>query len=248
MNILITGASDGIGLEVAKILAAKGNSITLVARRKERLEEAAAFLYGTGHQVIVTDLTKSEDVSMLAENIATSAYDVLINNAGVGMYGRFTEMKLEEQLQMLNLNITALTALSHTYLRHAKKGDALINVSSVVGTTSYPGAATYAASKAYVTSLSESLWQEYKDKGVYVCSFCPGATYTNFHSVAGGASENFSNYIMQIPQQVAQELVRALEQRKHPVVVSGALNRSMLLAQKILSRKIVLCIMARFKQ
>lgn len=247
MNILITGGSYGIGLEVAKILAAQHTTITLVARSKDKLEQAVRLLPGNGHRSIVADLTRSEDVAIVQQDIETISYDVLINNAGVGMYGRFTEMKLDEQLQMLSLNITALTALSHTYIRHAKRGDALINISSVVGTTSYPGAATYAASKAYVTSLSESLWQEYKDRGVYVVSFCPGATYTNFHSVAGGAAENFSNYIMQTPQQVAKELVRALEQRKYPTVVSGALNRFMILAQKIVRRRTVLRIMARFR-
>lgn len=246
MNILITGASDGIGLEIAKILAEQHNKITLVARRKDVLERAATLLYGDSHAIIVADLTDPEDLHALQQSIVTNAYDVLINNAGAGMYGMFTEMPLVEQLQMLRLNILALTELSYTYLRYAKRGDALVNVSSIVGTTSYPRAAVYAASKAYVTSLSESLWQEYKDAGIYVGAFCPGATVTNFHAVAGGATERFPSYIMQTPQQVAHELVHALERRNNPLVVSGFMNRCMVFAQKFLSKKLVLSIMAGF--
>ena len=166
MKILITGASDGIGLEVAKILAAKGNEITLVARNKDKLEKAAASLKGTRHQVIVADLGKKDNVDALKENIEANKYGVFINNAGIAMYGRFTNMPLSEQVNMINLNIVALTALSYFYLQHAKKGDALVNLSSTLGTSSFPGLATYSATKAYVTNFSDSLWWENKDRGI----------------------------------------------------------------------------------
>jgi len=246
MKILITGASEGIGLEIAKNLASKNNEITLVARSKENLEKAINSLQGKGHEVIVADLSKREDVDGLKQKIENNNYDVFINNAGVGMYGKFTEMPLADQVKMMNLNITALTVLSYFYLSTAKKGDALVNIASTLGTTSYPGGAVYAASKAFVTSLSESLWWEYKNKGIYVLGFCPGATYTNFHHVAGGDKDSFPKFAMQSPQQVVNELVRALENKKKPKVISGGINRFMVFVQKMMSRKMVMNMMAGF--
>ncbi len=120
-----------------------------------------------GHRSIVADLSKKEDVDALKADIELHKYDVFVNNAGFGMYGRFTEMPLAEQEKMMSLNINAVTVLSYFYLSNAKKGDALINVASTLGTTSFAGAAVYSATKAYVTSLSESLWWEYKNKGIY---------------------------------------------------------------------------------
>jgi uncharacterized protein len=245
-KILITGASDGIGLDVAKILAAKNNEITLLARDKDKLLKAVGSLPGKGHRVIVADLSKKEEVDALKANIDADKYDVLINNAGVGMYGRFTGMPLRDQVKMMNLNITALTVLSYFYLSQAKKGDALVNVASNLGNTSYPGAAVYAATKAYVINFSESLWWENKKKGVYVLGVCPGATYTNFHNVAGGDKESFPKFVMQTSQQVANELVRALEKRNKPKMVTGGMNRFMVSFQKLMSRKSVVSMMASF--
>jgi short-subunit dehydrogenase len=246
MKILITGASDGIGLEVAKILAAKNNEITLVARNKEKLEKAMASLQGKGHQIIVADLSKKDEVDALKEQIGIHKYEVFINNAGVGMYGRFTEMPLSDQVKMMNLNITALTALSYFYLSQAKQGDALVNVASTLGITSYAGAAVYSASKAYVSVFSESLWWEYKKKGIYVLAVCPGATYTNFHEVSGGSKDSFPKFVMQSPEQVANKLVSGLSKRRKPRIVSGGMNRVMLFFQKLMSRKMTVNMMAGF--
>lgn len=243
---MITGASDGIGMEVAIMLAAKSNEITLVARSKEKLEKVASTLSGSGHRIITADLSKRDEVDKLKEDMEANRYDALINNAGVGMYGRFTEMPLHEQVKMMNLNITALTALSYFYLSQAKNGDALVNVASNLGNTSYPGAAVYAATKAYVINFSESLWWENKKRGIYVVGVCPGATYTNFHNVAGGDKESFPKFVMQTSQQVAHELVRALEKRSKPKVVTGGMNRFMVFFQKLMSRKMVVNMMASF--
>ncbi len=246
MKILITGASDGIGLETARDLSAKNNFLTLVARNKEKLEKALTSLEGTGHKIIVADLSKREDVDALKERIELEKYDVFINNAGVGMYGRFTEMPLTDQVKMMTLNMTALTVLSYFYLSQAKKGDALVNIASTLGTTTYPGAAVYAATKAYVTSFSESLWWEYKSKGVYILGFCPGATYTNFHEISGGSKDSFPKFTLQMPSQVAIEITRALHKRNKPRVYAGALNRFMVFFQKFMSRKMVISMMASF--
>lgn len=246
MKILITGASDGIGLEAAKQFAAKNDQVTLVARNREKLEKAMASLPGKGHQLIVADLSKKADVDSLKEKIEAEKFDVLINNAGIGMYGRFTEMPMSEQVSMMNLNMTALTVLSYFYLSRAEKGNALINIASFLGSTSYPGAAVYAATKAYVTNFSESLWWEYGSKGVYVLGFCPGATYTNFHNTSGGDKDSFPKFIMQKPEQVVKEMIRALERRKKPKVVSGGINRLLLGFQKLMSRRSVVNMMAGF--
>lgn len=244
-QIMITGASDGIGLEVAKLLA-RDNHLTLVARNKEKLEKALSSLKGNGHELIVADLSVKEHVYRVKEKIETGHFDVLINNAGVGMYGRFTEIPLLEQMKMLDLNITSLTGLSYSFLKHARSGDALINTASTLGTTSYAGGAVYAASKAYVTNLSESLWWEYRSKGILVLGFSPGATYTNFHNSAGGDKESFPKFVMQSPQDVAKEMVAALRKRSGPKVVSGGMNRAMLFFQRFMSRRMVVKMMAGF--
>jgi len=246
MKILITGASEGIGLETAKLLASGNNEITLVARNREKLEKAAASLKGTGHRIIAADLSKREDVDALKLSIEQNTYGALINNAGVGMYGRFTEMPLADQEKMLYLNVMAVTSLSYFYLRQAKKGDALVNVASTLGTTSYPGAAVYAASKAYVTNFSESLWWEYKKKGIYVAGFCPGPTYTNFHNAAGGDKDNFPGFVMQGQARVANNLVMALVKRKRPKISSGAFSHVMLFVHKLMSRTMVVNMMGSF--
>ena len=246
MKILITGASEGIGLEVAKLLAMDNNEITLVARSKDKLEEAVGLLNGNGHRIIVADLSKRQDVDALKDTMQENKYGVFINNAGVGMYGRFTELPLSDQEKMLALNITALTVLSYCYLQQATKGDALVNVASVLGTTSYPGAAVYSASKAYVTNFSESLWWEYKTKGIYVVGFCPGPTYTEFHNAAGGDKNNFPRFVMQSGEQVAKRLVHALLKRSRPKIVSGNFSHAMIFLQKLMTRTMAVNMMGSF--
>src|SRR5882724_5972739 len=167
-KILITGSSDGIGLETAKLLAAEGNQLMLVARNKEKLIKVIEKLPGKEHQFLVADLSKKESAHAIADHISQNHYDVLINNAGVGMYGRFEEMSMSEQAAMMHLNMYGLTILSHSYIKNAKKGDSLVNISSFLGTTSYAGAAVYSATKAYVSNFSDALWWENKKRGVYV--------------------------------------------------------------------------------
>ena len=246
MKILITGSSEGIGLEVAKVLATKGNQVTLVARNKEKLEKALVTLSGSGHTFLVKDLSQKQDVDSLKDSITSEKYDVFINNAGVGMYGAFTEMQLSDQVNMMNLNMTALTVLSYFYLNQAKKGDVLLNIASTLGSTSFPGSAVYAGTKAYVTILSESLWCEYRKRGIYVAAFCPGVTATGFHDKSGGDKDSFPSFITQTPEEVAIEVVRALEKRSLPRIVSGFMNRAMLAFYRLLSTKAIVSMMAGF--
>jgi short-subunit dehydrogenase len=245
-RVLITGGSDGIGLETARLLSKKGDHLTLVARKREKLEQAINALMGSGHDYIIADLTKKEEVHKVADHLNQHHYDVLINSAGSGMYGRFEELDLHSQVNMMHLNMWSLTVLSHSYLAKARKGDALVNLSSTLGVTSFPGLAVYSATKAYVTSLSDSLWWENKSRGVYVLGFCPGATATRFHHAAGGDSEIFPKYVMQNPVKVAQALVQALTDRRKPRAVSGNVNRLMLFLQRFLSRKSTVNMMGSF--
>jgi short-subunit dehydrogenase len=245
-KILITGASDGIGLEIARALAREGNQLVLVARNQEKLKAAIESLPGQQHSFVLADLTLKEDVERVASHIDQNHFDVLINNAGVGMYGRFEEMPLAEQEAMMRLNMLALTILSYNYLKNARRGDCLVNISSVLGTTSCPGAAVYSATKAFVTNFSEALWRENKSRGVFVLGFCPGVTRTHFHEVSGGSQDMFPTFIVQTPSAVAAEFVRALNKRNKPKAVSGGTNRFMLFFHRLLTRKMVVNMMGGF--
>jgi short-subunit dehydrogenase len=237
-NVLITGGSEGIGLAVARLLAAEsGSRITLVARNEKKLKEAVADLPGQGHDYVVADLSQRRDVDALARRLEARHYDVLINNAGVGLYGRFIELRLEDQLKMMSLNMESVVVLSHAFLRQAKAGDALVNTASFLGYAPLPGAAVYSATKAFVAALSETLWWEYKRKGIYVLGFSPGVTSTAFHATAGASVGRFSKILVQSAEGTSRELVRALRKRTAPRAVGGVVTRLMLSLQRVLPRK-----------
>jgi short-subunit dehydrogenase len=195
---------------------------------------------------LVADLSIDEELNRIVQHVTSNKYDVLINNAGVGKYGEFVEMDLDDQLRMVQLNINALVTLSYHFLKTATQGDAIINTGSMLGISSFPGAAVYAGTKAFVTTFSESLWYEAKKKGVYVTGVNPGPVKTGFHIHAGGSNESFPNIIMEEPEQVATELVRALEKRNKPRTVPGALTRFLLFTQRAISRKATVLIMSKF--
>ena len=242
---LITGASGGIGLEVARQLARQNYQVTLVARNSDRLEKALSSLNGSGHTVLVSDLTDAYDLHMLTDHLSTTKYNLLVNNAGAGIYGRFTDIPLEDQLATMQLNMQALVTLSHNYLQHAVAGDALVNIGSVLAHSSLPGGAVYAATKSFVANFSESLWYEFKPKGVYVLGFNPGGANSEFHANAGRQTSDFPEFVISSVEDVARELVTALQKRKKPRVVQGCKNRFMLFGFKLLSRRAAVSIMGR---
>jgi short-subunit dehydrogenase len=242
-KILITGGSDGIGLATARQLAAEGAQLTLVARNAAKLQTAVRSLPGSGHQFLAADLATPAGVDLVAQLIDENRFDVFINNAGVGIYGRFIGEPLAPQLAMMRLNMEALTVLAHHYLSLARPGDALVNTASFLAFANMPGAAVYAATKAYVASLSEALWWEFKPKNVFVLGFNPGATTSSFHTAAGSSKEAFPDYLLQSPEAVTQELVRALRRRGSPRVVSGSINRLLVWGLKWLPRRLALNIM-----
>ena len=184
-RVLITGASGGIGLETAKQLARKGYQLMLVARNEQKLKEAVQQLHGASHAYLVADLADKEDAERVAAHLQNEHYHVLINNAGAGLYGEFTELPLNSQMGMMFLNMGALTLLSYAFLKNAKAGDALVNIGSLLAFSSFPGGAVYAGTKSFVSGFSESLWYEFKDKGIAVMAFNPGAAKSDFNQKAG---------------------------------------------------------------
>jgi short-subunit dehydrogenase len=245
-DILITGGSDGIGLAVAKLLTGEGDTrVTLVARSEAKLREAAAQLPGDGHDFVAADLSAPDGIDLVVRRLAARRYDVLINNAGAGLYGRFAELPLDDQLRMMQLNMESVSVLSHAYLRRAKPGDALVNTASFLAYAPLPGNAAYSGTKAFVAALSEALWWESKDSGVYVLCFCPGVIATGFHDAAGSSVSAFPRLLVQSPESAARELVAALSKRRKPRVITGFATRQLIRLQQLAGRKRAINMMGR---
>jgi uncharacterized protein len=243
---LVTGASSGIGEVFARELAKNGYQVTCVARSKEKLENLTKEL-GPGHRVLVADLGDPAQLQRVAEEIEKTGYSLLVNNAGYGIYKRFEEIPMGQIEQLMAVNITALVRLSHAFLKKAVSGDALINISSALSLLTYPGGAVYAATKAFVTNFTESLWFENKDRGVYVLAVLPGITDTNFHSVAtAGRSKTSPGGKSYPPEIVVKDALAALAARKTPSIVSGPLYRFLtFLSSRLMSRKKMVTIMGK---
>ena len=233
---LVTGASEGIGRSFAKHLAAEGHQITAIARTEAKLKELIAEL-GAGHKYVVADLATAAGQEAVVRAVKAEHHDVLVNNAGVGTVGAFAAVDADRQLAMMRLNCEALVTLSHAFLSGAKAGDALINVSSTLAFTPMPGFALYCATKAFVTSFSESLWFEQKGRGVYVMNLCPGITDTNFQVSAGGRKEDLPANLSQTPDQVVAVAMAALKSRGKPTVISGGRNVMFASMSRIMPRK-----------
>lgn len=186
---LITGASNGIGLELARRLAADGNDLILVARRVDKLQALADELggrFGVNASVIGQDLGYEGAAEELMTQLGDRRVDMLINNAGFGEFGTFIDADVKRLNQMVQLNIAAVTALAHAMGRRmvAQGGGQILNVASIAGFMPGPGAAVYYASKAYVLSFSDALNYELKGHNVHVTTLCPGPTDTGFASAA----------------------------------------------------------------
>src|SRR5215470_7278951 len=189
---LITGASAGIGLELAKLFAADGYDLILVARRADAMEKLAAALkqkHGAAVRVWPTDLADPQAPRRLQARTAAEGLvvDILVNNAGFGAVGHFHELSPERQLGIIDVNMRALTELTHHFLpaMRARGRGRILNVGSIVGFLPGPYMAVYYASKAYVVSFSEALAAELAGSGVTVTCLCPGYTATEFQKAAG---------------------------------------------------------------
>ena len=192
-TVLITGASSGIGLELAKCFAADGCRLILVARNREAMEKLAEALRlknGIEAMVLPADLSRPEIPKHIFEKLSAQeiSVDVLVNNAGFGAHGTFVEMSLPQQLDMLRVNIAALTELTGLFLPGMiqRKRGGILNVGSVAGFLPGPGMAVYYATKAFVLSFTEALSEELLGTGLIVSVLCPGPTESNFGKVARG--------------------------------------------------------------
>jgi short-subunit dehydrogenase len=190
-TVLITGASSGIGLELAKCFAADHSDLVLVARNETALETLAAELrrdYSIQAQVLPADLAKPEAPGQLAETLKGRGItvDVLVNNAGFGLHGSFAELPLSRQLEIIQVNVSALVALTGIFLPGMieRRRGGILNVGSLAGFFPGPNMAIYYATKAFVMSFSEAVHEELRGTGVTITDLCPGPTATNFSQTA----------------------------------------------------------------
>ena len=245
---LITGASSGIGREFAVQLAGRGYRITGVARRKDLLDALMAELPGEEHDYLVADLSTPEGVSQVSDAIGACHFNLLINNAGYSVLQPFYESPLQVQQDILSVSCATLLHLSHSFLRQSETGDALINVGSIVSFLPTPAQPVYSASKAFIAAFSECLWEEHRQRGVYVMALCPGLTKTDFITTATGGDsdgQNLPEIMSQSVSQVVSEALTALDKRHKPVIVTGWINRVMVaLMPRFMSRFRLLKVLA----
>jgi short-subunit dehydrogenase len=221
---LITGASAGIGTELARVFASKGHRLALVDRRGDRLTTLASEIVaagGTAPIIIPCDLELPESGDKIAAVLAAEGVEVeyLINNAGFGLFGRAIERDRVEQLGIIAVNIRAITDLSLRFADHLiRHRGGLLNVGSIAGFLPGPGMAVYYASKAYVLSFSEALRQELAPRGVRVTTLCPGSVSTEFQARAG-LKPGFEHAILNVSaSDVAQAGYRGLMANRRAVL------------------------------
>jgi short-subunit dehydrogenase len=223
---LITGASAGLGEEFARQLSAKGQQLVLVARRKERLEALAAELGNA--RAVQLDLSRPGAAGELMADLIRhgETVELLVNNAGFGLSGRFAELDGERQREMIDLNCGALAELAHAVLPGMieRESGGILNVASTAAFQPGPGMAVYFATKAFVLSFSEALHDEAKAHGVKVSCLCPGPTRTEFRSVSGFDPKGRLAKISADAVSVVRAGLAGLE-RNRAVVVPGITNK-----------------------
>lgn len=240
---LITGASSGIGAAFARKLAARGRNVLLVARSEDKL---IALCNELGRQTSIRaqylsiDLEQPDAGARLFEETRKRELeiDMLINNAGSGSMGDFAKLDLDRELEIIRLNITALVDLTYRFLgpmRERKRGT-IINVASTAGFQAVPYMATYSATKAFVLSFSEALWEENRLHGVHVMALCPGVTDTNFFEASG--IDKPPMRIVQTPEEVVDAALRGLNRHKSSTI-SGWTNWLTVESQRFFPRAFV---------
>ena len=243
---LITGASDGIGLELAHIHAARGGNLIVVARNTAKLEALKQTLeqtHGVSVHVITQDLALPHAAETLYQTVSGMGLnvDVLINNAGFGDYGFFAETSAEKEEKMIQLNITTLTQLCKLFIQDMKQRGAgrIMNVASTGAFQPAPTMAVYCATKSYVLSFTEAVNNELKGSGVTMTALCPGPTTTGFEKAAAmGESNLFKGPTVASAKSVAQYGYKAMMAGK-VVAVHGWMNKLMVFSVRLVPRAMV---------
>ncbi|MGA9527105.1 MAG: SDR family oxidoreductase [Terriglobales bacterium] len=251
---LITGASFGIGLELARIFAREGYNLVLVARTADRLRQLASELeknHGARSLILAADLSEPGAAAYVFDQTtrAKIALDVLVNNAGFGQYGFFAENDLEECMRQIQLNVTTLTHLTRLYLPEmlARESGSILNVASTAAFQPGPLMAVYFATKAYVLHFSEALANELAGTGVTVTCLCPGATATEFHKRANATGMNLLRMGSMDARTVAEDGYRAMVEGK-AVVISGFKNWLVAQSVRFSPRRLVTAITRKVQE
>lgn len=240
---LVTGSSGGIGLEIAKELARKGFDIALVARRRDTLEAAAGQLEGKFDiraHVFAADLRRADAPEQIFDFLHNEniPIEVLVNNAGFGLGGEFSETELSRELEMIQVNIGALTHLTKLFLPPMvrRRSGRILNVASTAAFQPGPLMAVYYATKAYVLSFSQALAEELRNTGVTVTALCPGPTQTDFAEAAQMANSRlFTNFGVADADDVARYGVKAMLRGKR-LAIPGIRNKVLAQANRIAPR------------
>jgi len=228
---LITGASSGIGAELARVFAAHGHDLLLIARRADKLNALAEEIAAQGRrrpEVISIDLSRRDATSTICAELKSRDLepDIIVNNAGFGLAGPAAALSLEEQIAMIDVNARALTELSLAFVESLqRRRGGILNVASVAAFMPGPGLAVYYASKAYVLSFSQALHQELRHRGIRVTALCPGPVPTGFQARAGLRGERAQSALMSLPAERVAQIGYHGFMRGRRVVVPGMGNR-----------------------
>ncbi len=251
---LITGASSGIGERFARELATKKTNLVLVARSQDKLEKLARELtdkYQVQTEVIVQDLSELAAGQTVFDAVQAKGLfiDLLINNAGFGDYGTFSDRPLSKQMAMVQLNITAVVELTGLFLplMQQKSSGAIINISSIAGFQPIPYMSVYAATKAFVLSFSEALWAENKDLGVKILAVCPGPTESEFYNRADfpDSATGLNGMTMATAEQIVQETFKALDKKQSNVVTGGFANQMIVNLPRLVPRDLLVNVVGK---
>jgi short-subunit dehydrogenase len=253
-TVLITGASSGIGLELAKCFASDRSNLVLVARNRDALETLSGQLkaqYGIKIHILPADLSMPETSKRIFQELASLdiSVDVLVNNAGFGLHGEFVKLPLSRQLEIIHVNIVALTELTGLFLPGMiQRGQGgVLNVGSVAGFLPGPYLAVYYASKAFVQSFTEALAAEISGTGIIISVLSPGPTESNFGVVARGGEPRQHERAKMSAQTVARIGHRQFRRDK-AIVIPGLANRLLVFLPRIVSRSFARMMVKRYNR
>lgn len=242
-TILITGASSGIGYALAKIYAENSHNLVLIARREEKLRDLKEELekkYLISVIIEVMDLSKKENLEILS--LKYKNIDVLINNAGLGQYGKFDSYNLETDISMINLNILTPIILTKFFAKSMKSGSKIINIASTAGFQPVPLMATYSATKSFIVDFTLAIQREYSN--INISLFCPGETQTEFQQVAKRPKSSALRGYIPTAEEVARYFYNS-EQSNKPFVIYGTYNKLLIFISRFFNKRILAYFLAK---